>query len=97
VLSLRDNILCAAGAKALGEGLKGNQVITELDLAGNEMGKESGAWGAKSDMCGVIALASALPDMRALTTLDISRNSIPSKQEGELQRICAAGGTKLAI
>ena len=43
VLSLRDNILCAAGAKALGEGLKGNQVITELDLAGNEMGKESGA------------------------------------------------------
>jgi hypothetical protein len=35
--------------------------------------------------------------MRALTTLDISRNSIPSKQEGELQRICAAGDTELAV
>jgi hypothetical protein len=39
----------------------------------------------------------SLVDKGALTALDISRNSIPSKQEGELQRICAAGGTELAI
>jgi hypothetical protein len=35
--------------------------------------------------------------MRALTTLDISRNTIPFKQESELKRICTAGDTKLAI
>jgi hypothetical protein len=46
---------------------------------------------------GVTALANAIKDMRALITLDISRNSIPSKQEGELQHICAAGGIELAI
>jgi hypothetical protein len=32
----------------------------------------------------------------ALTKLDISRNSIPSKQNGELRRICVAGGIVLA-
>jgi hypothetical protein len=39
VLSLKDNSLCAAGAKVLGEGLKGNQSTTELDLSDNHMGK----------------------------------------------------------
>jgi hypothetical protein len=38
-----------------------------------------------------------LQDMGAFATLNISRNFIPSKHEGELQRICAAGGTELAI
>jgi hypothetical protein len=46
---------------------------------------------------GPAAIADAIKDMGTLTTLDISRNSIPSKQEGELQRICAAGDTELAI
>jgi hypothetical protein len=35
--------------------------------------------------------------MGALTKIDLSRNSIPSDQEGRLQRICEAGGTELAI
>ena len=48
-------------------------------------------------MSGVIALASAIPDMGALTKIDLSRNNIPSDQEGGLQRICEAGGTELAI
>jgi hypothetical protein len=32
-----------------------------------------------------------------LTKIDLSRNNIPSDQEGRLQRICGAGGTELAI
>jgi hypothetical protein len=94
VLSLKSNELRADGGKALAEGLKGNTVITELDISSNYLGKNR--YG-ETDMSGVIALADAIPDMGALTTLDISRNSIPPKQEGELQRICAAGGTELTI
>jgi hypothetical protein len=76
VLSLKDNSLCAAGTKALGEGLKGNRTITELDLAVNAMGKVSGAWDAKSDMSGVIALADAVADMRAMTSLNLASNEL---------------------
>jgi hypothetical protein len=32
-----------------------------------------------------------------LTKLDIGRNGIPSKQEGELRRICVTGGVELSI
>jgi hypothetical protein len=46
---------------------------------------------------GVIAVANAIKNMRALTKLDISRNNIPSDQEGRLQGTCAAGGTELAV
>jgi hypothetical protein len=35
--------------------------------------------------------------MRALVKLDISTNSIPSKQQGELRRVCAAGNTELVM
>jgi hypothetical protein len=35
--------------------------------------------------------------MGALTKIDLSRNNIPSDQEGRLQRVCEAGGTELAI
>jgi hypothetical protein len=66
---ISENSFCVAGAKALAEGLKGNQVMTELNLAGNAMCKESGEWGAKSDMSGVIALADVIPGMRALMKL----------------------------
>jgi hypothetical protein len=49
--------------------------------------------GAKSS--GVIAIANAISDMGALTKLDISMNGIPSEQQAEIQRICAAGGIEL--
>ena len=34
--------------------------------------------------------------MGALTKLDIRSNLVTYEQEGELRRICAAGGTELA-
>jgi hypothetical protein len=45
---------------------------------------------------GVIAIANAIPDMRALIKLDISNNHIGAEQERGLQRICVAGGIQLA-
>jgi hypothetical protein len=48
------------------------------------------------DFSGVIAIANAIPDMGALTKLDLSSNDIGAEQEGGLQRICVAGGIELA-
>jgi hypothetical protein len=89
VLSLKSNNIHADGCKALAEGLKGNTVITELDISGNALGRGSNY---DQDMSGVIALADAIPDMRALTKLDISNNSI---EQGEaLQQIIEYCNTK---
>jgi Ran GTPase-activating protein (RanGAP) involved in mRNA processing and transport len=73
VLSLKSNNLQAAGGKALAEGLKGNQVITELNAANNNLGVTSGVG---TDMSGVIALADIIPDMGALTSLNLANNSL---------------------
>jgi hypothetical protein len=62
VLSLKSNSLHAAGGKALAEGLKGNQAITKLNIANNNLACDG-------DMSGVIALADAIPDMEALAKL----------------------------
>jgi hypothetical protein len=94
LLNLSRNILFAEGTELLAEALKGNQIMTELDLSSNAATYDGNKNG---EMSGIIALADTIKDMGALTTLDISRNSIPSKQEEELQRICAAGSIELAI
>jgi hypothetical protein len=78
VLSLRSNNLQAAGGKALAEGLKGNQVITELNIANNNLGLTSGVG---YDMSGVIALADVIPNMGALLVLSLKGNAL-----------CTAGG-----
>jgi hypothetical protein len=92
---ISNNSLCAAGAKALAEGLEGNQVMNELNLAGNNIGKESEEFRAKADMSGIIALAGIISGMGALAKLDMSTNYIGAEQEEDLQRICMAGGIEL--
>jgi Ran GTPase-activating protein (RanGAP) involved in mRNA processing and transport len=77
VLSLKSNSLQAAGGKALAEGLKSNQVITELDISSNSLGLR----GYDADNSGIIALADAIPDMRALMSLDIS-NQVDEDGDG---------------
>jgi hypothetical protein len=64
VLSLKSNRLRADGGKALTEGLKGNTVITELDISSNDLGEDSNY---DQDMSGVIALADVIPGMGALS------------------------------
>jgi hypothetical protein len=73
VLSLKSNNLRAAGGKALAEGLKGNQVITELNIAGNCLGEDGLAY---TDTSGVIALADVIPDMGALSVLNLASNNL---------------------
>jgi hypothetical protein len=72
VLSLKSNNLQAAGGKALAEGLKGNQVITKLDISSNNLGQK----GYDADNSGIIALADAIPDMGALSSLSLANNNI---------------------
>jgi Ran GTPase-activating protein (RanGAP) involved in mRNA processing and transport len=57
--------------------------------------KEEAAAPSGSTPDGVIALADAIPGMRALIKLDISSNNIGGEQEEELQRICVASGIEL--
>jgi hypothetical protein len=65
------------GGKALAAGLKCNQVITELNISANSLGINAD-YGC--DTTGVIAIAGAIPDMGALTSLNLSSNGL--KAEG---------------
>jgi hypothetical protein len=78
VLSLKSNNLNADGGKALAEGLKGNTVITELDISGNALGVNSNF---DQDMSGVIALADAIPNMGALSKFTFS-GGVPEYDDG---------------
>jgi hypothetical protein len=73
VLSLKGNNLRADGGKALAEGLKSNEVVTELNIAGNYLGLDSRGG---TDTSGVGALANVIPDMGALTSLNLASNNL---------------------
>jgi hypothetical protein len=70
---ISSNNIQAEGGKALAAGLKGNQVIMELNISNNRLGYDSNYGG---DTSGVIAIADTIPDMGALLTLNISNNEI---------------------
>jgi hypothetical protein len=67
--------LYAAGTKSIAEGLKGNQVMTELNISGNSMGKIS-KWRGSLDLSGVAALADVIPGMGALSVLNLAENNL---------------------
>jgi hypothetical protein len=93
-VDISKNRLYAAGTKLLAEALKGNQIITELDISSN-----NATWDGErhGEMSGVIALADVIPGMGALLKLDISSNSIPeNKMEGP-ECTCAAGSIQLSV
>jgi hypothetical protein len=46
---------------------------------------------------GILALANAIPDMGALSTLDLSINRIPTTEAGMLNATCKAKGVDLAL
>ena len=70
MLSLKSNDLGADGGKALAEGLKGNNVITELNIADNDLADYG------RDMSGVIILADVIKDMGAMTSLNLASNRL---------------------
>jgi hypothetical protein len=69
VLSLKSNELRADGGKALAEGLRGNSVIEELNIADNVLTDYDG-----TDMSGVVAIADVIPGMGALSTISFGDN-----------------------
>jgi Ran GTPase-activating protein (RanGAP) involved in mRNA processing and transport len=78
VLNLASNNLKAEGIELLAEALKGNQIMTELNVSGN-----AATWDGQrnyGEMSGVIALADAIPDMEAMTSLHVGMNAIPEKE-----------------
>jgi Ran GTPase-activating protein (RanGAP) involved in mRNA processing and transport len=73
---ISNNKLCAKGTKLVTEALKGNQIMTEISISGNYMTYNGSSYG---DMSGVIAISTAIPTMGALTSLNLSRNSLKSE------------------
>ena len=72
-IDISSNGLRAEGGKALAAGLKGNLVITELNISSNRLGQNS-EYG--HDTSGVVAIADAIPDMGAMTSLNLASNSL---------------------
>jgi hypothetical protein len=79
-LNLASNLINAKGAKgAKGMRLKGKGAMRPYSR-GEGFGKGKGKGGKGLDQGkseGIIAIASAIKDMRALTKIDLSRNNIP--------------------
>ena len=71
---MSNNFLYSAGAKALAGALKGNTVMTELNIAMNSMSKTSEYGDA--DMSGASAIADAISTMGALVKSDIHDNAL---------------------
>jgi hypothetical protein len=102
--NISTNSLYAAGAKALAEGLKGNQVITELNIADNNLGYNPCVG---TDMSGVIALADVIPDMRAISSVNLLKNEIGIdqakalasmlKEHSTLKSLCGNKGDKTEL
>jgi Ran GTPase-activating protein (RanGAP) involved in mRNA processing and transport len=70
---ISSNDIRAEGGKALAEGLKGNQVIKELNFSVNNFGDNCND---DKDTSGIIAIADVIPGMGALSSLDLSGNSL---------------------
>jgi hypothetical protein len=70
---ISSNEIKAEGGKALAAGLKGNQVITELNISSNNL---SCNFDGCRDTSGVIDIADAIPDMGAMMSLNLASNSL---------------------
>jgi hypothetical protein len=85
-LGISDNDIRAEGGKALAEALRGNQVITELNIASNNLGRDAN-W--KVEMSGVTNLADVIPGMGALSSLNLADNGIGGYWDRRNERMVA--------
>jgi hypothetical protein len=60
-------------------GLKGNQVMTELNIADNKLTLNASGNDAYDDMSGVTAVANTISGMGALTSLNLSLNGLEAE------------------
>jgi Ran GTPase-activating protein (RanGAP) involved in mRNA processing and transport len=84
---ISSNNLRAEGGKSLAEGLKGNQVIKELNFSGNYLGLN---YNNDTDTSGIIAIADVIPDMGAIASINLLNNLFPVEQAQELVKIMQA-------
>ena len=84
MLSMSSNNLGVDGGKVLADGLKGNNVITELNIADNNLADYG------EDMSGIITLADVIKDMGALSVANVMGNKIGKEQLAKLQEIMRA-------
>jgi hypothetical protein len=70
-LNLATNGFYAEGTKLLAEVLKGNNIMTELNISDNGATWDGNKHG---EMSGIVALADAIPDMGALSSLNLASN-----------------------
>jgi hypothetical protein len=86
-LNISENELCAEGGRALAVGLKGKQVMRELNIAGNMLTLNILSPGAYDDMSGVAALANTINGMGALSIANVMGNRIGKEMLSKLQDI----------
>jgi hypothetical protein len=79
-LDISNNEICSNGSRVLAEALEGNQVMTELNIASNNLGSYLGVysqWG--KDTAGLIAIANSISDMGGLSKITFSGDHYYSK------------------
>jgi Ran GTPase-activating protein (RanGAP) involved in mRNA processing and transport len=84
-LDVSNNGLWAEGTKLLAEALKGNKIMTELNLSSNYV--------TEGGLSGVVALADAIPDMGALSSLNLAANRLCGIDEYGRGTYDASGNT----
>jgi Ran GTPase-activating protein (RanGAP) involved in mRNA processing and transport len=92
-INISNNDMKASGCKTIVGALKGNSTLTELNIAMNRMTLGSN-WG---NMSAVAALANAIPDMGALTSINVKSNSIPYKKEKEIYQMVRMNKLNIAL
>ena len=80
------NGLWEAGTKTIAEALKGNSIMTELNIADNLMGKG-----------GAVDIAKTIPTMGALASLDLSQNSISESESSRIKAVCEVKSISLKV
>ena len=95
MLSLKNsNLLNKESGKAIADALKGNSVLTELDVSSNfnmhNSRSQDGSGFAQE-------LAAGIKDNGALSKLDFSMNDIPAAEADMLNATCKSKGVGLAL
>jgi Leucine-rich repeat (LRR) protein len=84
-LNLAGNRLYSEGTKLLAEVLKGNTIMTELNISDSSATTSDGK--THGETSGIMALANVIPGMGALTSLHVGKNHIPEKEIREVMAI----------
>ena len=90
----KNGLLNKQGGKVLGDMLKANSVLKELDVSGSGEGMH----GSQKDAPGFAKeLAAGLSTNGALASLDLSQNSVPESEAEQIKTACQSKEISLKI